>query len=92
MKKICNNCRWHSRQADKLIYKDNYCCHKSVHEEIKGEHISDGRKVEYHKTNRIIESIYIILQTTPPWCPRFEAKPEEIPEEMADKIFRSGEE
>lgn len=88
MKKICRNCRWYNRRYDGVA-EESVCCHKGVHEEIKGEHIYNGEKLEYTKTNRLIEGNYIVAQIKPPWCPGFEKLPEEMPEEMADKIFGS---
>jgi len=91
MKEKCDNCidytskkRW--REDEYVIH---YCLHKDLHHKVKGVHIYSGLEEEYHKTNRLIESVYITLQTKPPWCPGFREKPQEMPKEMADKIFGS---
>ena len=93
MKKVCKNCRWCYIDKKKWWggYKTFLCCHPDIQEKIKGEHISSGEKIEYTKTNRLIEDNYIVAQTTPPWCLGFEEIPQKMPKEMADKIFRSDE-
>jgi len=43
--------------------------------------LDEEKEIDIYETN--------INKTTPKWCPGFFPKPEPMPKEMADKIFRS---